>query len=120
MLAGDSAAATLAGEAVRHDPPPYVFSTQFGRELGLVGRPDPATRIVLRGDPTSSGGWAAAWLRADGDGQRLVALFTVDRPRDLAQARRALTTAAGDGVLVDPEGLGDPGQPIHSALLPPR
>jgi NADPH-dependent 2,4-dienoyl-CoA reductase/sulfur reductase-like enzyme len=117
MLAGDAAAAALLGEPVTHDPPPYVFSTQFGRELALVGRPDADADVVLRGDPTAADGWSAAWVRRDPNGARLVALFSVDRPRDLAQARRALTAAPGAGAPVDAQALADPESPVKSAVL---
>jgi 3-phenylpropionate/trans-cinnamate dioxygenase ferredoxin reductase subunit len=115
MAAGDAAAATLAGEEVEHDPAPYVFSTQFGRELGLVGHAEPGDRLVLRGDPSSGQGWTAAWVRPGHDGGgRLAAVLTVDRPHDLAQARRALTRAGGDAVDVDAARLPDPDVPLRS------
>lgn len=117
MLAGDAAAATLAGEDVVHDPVPYVFSTQFGREVALAGRPHAGARVLVRGEPAAGEGFAAAWVLADTAGQdRLVALLTVDRPRDVAQTRRALGGADGTGVPVDTAALGDPDVPVRAAL----
>jgi len=87
---------------------PYVWSEQFGRHVQWVGwRPDdhPA---VWRGDPGGGGGWSAAWL--DGDG-RLTGLLAVDRPRDAAQARRAIDA----GRTVDPDRLADPDVPVKAA-----
>lgn len=117
MLAGDAAAASICGERVTHDPPPYVFSTQFGRQVALVGRPHAGARLVLRGEPASSQGWAAGWLLPSKDGtERLVAWLTVDRPRDLAQVRHAMATAPGDGIAVDAAVLADLDQGVRAAF----
>lgn len=87
------------------DPAPYVFSTQFGRELALYGQPGPDDEIVLRGDPSvgpGAPGWAALYfapssesddeLNAAGkpehSGRVLTGIFLVDRPRDNGPARK--------------------------------
>ncbi len=100
-------AATLLGEPAGHDPVPYFWSTQFGRHLQFVGRPDAGDRLRWRGDPASDATWSACWTRDD----RLTAVLTVDRPRDLAQARRLI----GRGVPVDPDRLVDPDIPLKAA-----
>jgi NADPH-dependent 2,4-dienoyl-CoA reductase/sulfur reductase-like enzyme len=64
------------------DPAPYVFSSQLGHELTLFGQPGPADDVVLRGDGTAG----ALWFAADSD--TLTAALSIDRPRDVAAARR--------------------------------
>lgn len=64
------------------DPAPYVFSTQLGHELTLFGQPGPGDDVVLRGDGTAGALWFAA------ASERLTAALSIDRPRDVAAARR--------------------------------
>lgn len=95
------------------DLAPYVFSTQLGHDLGLVGVPDPGDDVVLRGDP-ADGGYGVAWLRAGTD--ELTAVLAVDRPRDVSAARRLFTGAAlprADRAL-----LADPAVPLRATVLP--
>lgn len=83
------------------DPAPYVFSTQLGHELALYGHPLPTDDVVVRhGDD----GLTALWFRPGSD--ELAAVLAVDRPRDVAAARKLFTgralprldrTAAADG-----------------------
>ena len=74
------------------DPAPYVFSTQLGHELAMFGQPDPADDVVLRGEPSSGpwaapdDGWTALWFSPGTE--VLTAVLAVDRPRDVAAARR--------------------------------
>jgi 3-phenylpropionate/trans-cinnamate dioxygenase ferredoxin reductase component len=63
--------------------------------------------MVWRGDP-DSGGWAACWLSGD----RLAAILTVDRPRDLLQGRRAIAA----GAAVDKERLADPDVAVRATM----
>ena len=51
--------------------------------------------------------WAACWLAAG----RLVAILTVDRPRDLLQGRRLIASADP----VDAARLADPAIPVTDA-----
>jgi 3-phenylpropionate/trans-cinnamate dioxygenase ferredoxin reductase component len=102
------AAAGLLGSADTYDPVPYFWSEQFGRMVQYAGSHGGASRLVLRGDP-SARRWAACWLA----GQRLVALLTVDSPRDLAAGRRLI----GAGAAVDPVALSDPAVPLTQAVL---
>ena len=53
--------------------------------------------------------WAAFWLAGD----RLVAAMTVDRPRDLVQARRLMQRDAS----VDAAVLADPAAAVKSAAV---
>ncbi|WP_375539076.1 oxidoreductase C-terminal domain-containing protein [Actinomadura sp. J1-007] len=66
-------------------------------------------RLVRRGDPAGRK-WAVAWLTGD----RLDAILTVDRPRDLVQARRVIAA----GTRVDAEALADPETPVRHAVKP--
>jgi NADPH-dependent 2,4-dienoyl-CoA reductase/sulfur reductase-like enzyme len=103
----DVAAATLAGRPATYDPVPYFWSEQFGRTVQYAGWHHGAERLVTRDDP---GGrkWAVCWLTGD----RLDAILTVDKPRDLVQARRIMAA----GGRIDPELLADPEIPIRNAV----
>ncbi|MCX4720192.1 FAD-dependent oxidoreductase [Streptomyces virginiae] len=101
------AANILAGEPAQvYDPVPYFWSEQFGRFVQYAGHHGGADTLLLRGDPAGPS-WSACWLR---DGA-LVAVLAVGRPRDLAQGRRLIETAAP----VDPAKVSDPGTPLKSA-----
>ncbi len=115
-------AGNILGGDETYDPVPYFWSEQFGRMVQYAGHHDGADRLIWRGDPADRA-WAACWLAgprpadpgaAPGTGERLVALLTVGRPRDLLQGRRAI--AAGDPV--DPGRLADPGIPVRDAVAP--
>jgi NADPH-dependent 2,4-dienoyl-CoA reductase/sulfur reductase-like enzyme len=99
-------AENLLGAAELYDPVPYFWSEQFGRMVQFVGFHGGADRLVLRGDPAGPK-WSACWL----SGGALVALLAVGIPRDLAQGRRLIETAAA----VDPAKLADPGIPVRAA-----
>jgi 3-phenylpropionate/trans-cinnamate dioxygenase ferredoxin reductase subunit len=101
LRAPAAAAATLLGRPTSYDPVPYVWSEQFGRMVQYAGVPAPNARLVWRGDPTGDPTWAVFWLTED---DRIAAVLTVDRPRDLTQARRL----AERGARVDPDLLADP------------
>ena len=108
-------AANILGGDEAYDPVPYFWSEQFGRMVQYAGHHSGADRLIWRGDPADRE-WAACWLAgpgtADGAGERLVALLTVGRPRDLLQGRRVI--AAGGAV--DPGRLADPGIPVRDAV----
>jgi 3-phenylpropionate/trans-cinnamate dioxygenase ferredoxin reductase subunit len=101
------AAANLLGGCEAYDPVPYFWSEQFGRMLQYAGYHGGADRLVWRGDPAQDQ-WAACWLA----GSRLVALLTVDRPRDLVQGRRVIAA----GTPVDAARLADPGVAVRDAV----
>ena len=108
-------AANILGGDETYDPVPYFWSEQFGRMVQYAGHHSGTDRLIWRGDPADRE-WGACWLAgpdaADGTGERLVALLTVGRPRDLLQGRRVI--AAGGAV--DPARLADPGIPVRDAL----
>ncbi len=99
------AANVLGGDEV-YDPVPYFWSEQFGRMVQYAGYHGDAERLVWRGDPAEPK-WAACWLAVG----RLVAILTVDRPRDLLQARRLIASADP----VDAARLADPAIPVKDA-----
>jgi 3-phenylpropionate/trans-cinnamate dioxygenase ferredoxin reductase subunit len=99
------AANVLGGDEV-YDPVPYFWSEQFGRMVQYVGYHGAADRLLWRGDPAEPT-WAACWLTAD----RLTAILTVDRPRDLLQARRLIASP----VPLDIARLTDPAIPLKAA-----
>ncbi len=86
------------------DPVPYFWSEQWGRMVQYAGHHSPSDRLVWRDDGER---WAAFWLAGD----RLVAALTVDRPRDLVQARRLMER----GATVDAARLVDPAVPVKAA-----
>ncbi|WP_443061534.1 NAD(P)/FAD-dependent oxidoreductase [Streptomyces sp. NBC_00414] len=102
-------AANIVGETpAPYDPVPYFWSEQFGRFVQYAGHHGAADALVWRGDPTGPS-WSVCWLR---DG-RLVAVLAVGRPRDLAQGRRLIESAAH----LDPTLLSDPGRPLKGATV---
>jgi 3-phenylpropionate/trans-cinnamate dioxygenase ferredoxin reductase subunit len=103
------AAASLLGEDAAYDPVPYFWSEQFGRMVQYAGHHPGAERVMFRGDPAGPD-WSACWLT----GSRLEAIATVNRPRDLVQARRLIAA----GTAVDPDLLTDPDVPVRNAVRP--
>ncbi len=100
-------AGNLLGGTDAYDPVPYFWSEQFGRMIQYVGFHGGADRMILRGDPTAER-WEACWLAGD----LLVALLTVNFPRDLAQGRRVIES----GTPVDAARLSDPGILVRDAV----
>lgn len=94
------------------DPAPYVFSTQLGHELALHGLPGAGDELLLRGDPAGGEGWSALWFTPGSD--RLTAVFTVDRPRDVGGARRLFSGPALP--VLDRARAADPGVPLARTL----
>jgi 3-phenylpropionate/trans-cinnamate dioxygenase ferredoxin reductase subunit len=107
LNAPDVAAASLLGRDAVYDVAPYFWSEQFGRMVQYAGSHTASERLVHRGDP-SGRKWSVAWLTGD----RLDAILTVDRPRDLVQAKRVIAA----GTPVDPAALADPDVPVRQAV----
>jgi NADPH-dependent 2,4-dienoyl-CoA reductase/sulfur reductase-like enzyme len=99
-----AAANALGGDDV-WDPVPYFWSEQWGRMVQYAGHHPAGDHVVWREDGER---WAAFWLAGD----RLVAAITVDRPRDLVQARRLMQRDAS----VDPGVLADPAAAVKSSV----
>jgi 3-phenylpropionate/trans-cinnamate dioxygenase ferredoxin reductase subunit len=102
-------AANVLGGDEAYDPVPYFWSEQFGRMMQYVGYHGGAESLLWRGDPAEPS-WGACWL----SGGRLVAMLTVDCPRDMLQARRLIASAAP----VDVTRLTDPAVPVKAAAIP--
>ncbi len=105
VTAPTAAARTLlhdsaSDELAPHDPIPYFWSDQFGHKVQYVGHHTADDTVMWR-DPGDGTGRAVAWLAPDG---RLNAVLAVDRPKELVQARRAITA----GATPDPQRLADP------------
>ncbi|MBK1698385.1 NAD(P)/FAD-dependent oxidoreductase [Rhodovibrio salinarum] len=93
---------TMAGVAdVRHDDVPWFWSDQHGVNLQMVGMPSGQPRQVWRGDPEQGAGFTLFYLDDQG---RLIGANAVDRPADIAAARRMIER----GVNPDPDKLADP------------
>ncbi|MEU5881720.1 FAD-dependent oxidoreductase [Spirillospora sp. NPDC047279] len=107
LNAPEVAAASLLGRQETYDAVPYFWSEQFGKMVQYAGHHPVAERMIHRGDPAGDK-WAVCWLTGD----RLDAVLTVDRPRDLVQSRRVITA----GTPVDPAALADPEVPVRQAV----
>jgi len=104
----DVVAANILGGDEVYDPVPYFWSEQFGRMVQYAGYHGDAESLLWRGGPAEPT-WSACWLA----GGRLVAILTVDRPRDLLQGRRLIAAAAP----VDVSRLADPQIPVKTAAI---
>jgi NADPH-dependent 2,4-dienoyl-CoA reductase/sulfur reductase-like enzyme len=99
--------ALVAGQAmagardVRHADLPWFWSDQHGINLQMVGMPAGQPRHVWRGDPSDGPGFTLFYLD---DAGRLIGANAVDRPADIAAARRMIER----GVIPDPDKLADP------------
>ncbi|WP_281278515.1 NAD(P)/FAD-dependent oxidoreductase [Streptomyces tateyamensis] len=107
LHSGRAVAQALLGADRPYDPVPYFWSEQFGRMVQYAGRHRAGDQLIRRGCPEEAG-WTALWLREG----VLTALLTVDRPRDLAQARRLID----QGGQLDPALAADPEVPLKSAV----
>nr|WP_323446345.1 FAD-dependent oxidoreductase [Streptomyces sp. YSPA8] len=92
-----------------YDPVPYFWSEQFGRFVQYAGDHAGADTLLWRGRPGEGPAWSVLWLR---DGA-LVALLTVDAPRDLAQGRKLMLA----GARLDPGRAADPSVPLKAASI---
>jgi 3-phenylpropionate/trans-cinnamate dioxygenase ferredoxin reductase subunit len=108
LHAPEVVAANVLGADDAYDPVPYFWSEQFGRMMQYAGYHGDAEQLLWRGDPAGPA-WAACWLAVG----RLVAILTVDRPRDLLQARRLIASAAP----VDVGRLADLAVPVKDAAV---
>jgi 3-phenylpropionate/trans-cinnamate dioxygenase ferredoxin reductase component len=104
-------AANILGAAEVYDPVPYFWSEQFGQMVQYAGHHTPADPLRWRGDPDLPA-WSACWLTAGSPAPRLTAVLTVNRPRDLVQARRLIAA----GTRVDPARLADPAIPLKDTV----
>ncbi len=96
-------AANILGGEVVYDPVPYFWSEQFGHMVQVAGVVDQSARRLARGEDT------VLWLRDD----RLEAVVTVDKPRDLAQGRKLIEA----GKQIDPAKAADPTTALKAATV---
>ena len=102
------AARVIAGdEGACYDPLPWFWSEQFGVRLQSVGLAQNAARHLLRGDP-DSGSFSVLHLDAE---DRLLALDSINTPRDFMQAKKLIAAAAR----LDPARARDPDTPLKDA-----
>jgi hypothetical protein len=106
------AAANVLGAEQDYDPVPYFWSEQFGRMVQYVGHHEREDRLIWRGDPAGER-WAACWVSGAAGTDRLVAVLTVGRPRDMLQGRRLMEA----GQAVDTAWLADPDVPVRDAAV---
>ena len=94
----EAVACAITGAAAPAEAAPSVFSQQLGHYLTLIGIPAAGSDVVHRGAPEGGDGWTTLWFSpatrdAPGNaaGRELLAVLTVDRPRDVGPARRLLS-----------------------------
>jgi len=104
-----TAGRAMAGAPVRHAEVPWFWSDQHGVNLQIVGLPQRWERLVWRGDPAAGPGFSAFYL--DGEG-RVVAANAVDRPGDIAPARKMIEA----GLAPEPQALADPDTSLKKVL----
>lgn len=106
------AAANALGAEQDYDPVPYFWSEQFGRMVQYVGHHAREDQLIWRGDPAAER-WAACWVSPAAGTDRLVAVLTVGRPRDMLQGRRLMEA----GQAVDTTRLADPDVPVRDTAV---
>ncbi|MEO8328470.1 MAG: FAD-dependent oxidoreductase [Candidatus Nanopelagicales bacterium] len=102
-------ASLLSAAAEPYDPVPYFWSHQFGHNLQFAGHRADGDQLVVRGD-TAEDSWGVGWFNPDGV---LVAFLTVDHPRDLTQARRAMVANSQFDIAL----FADPATPVKQAII---
>ncbi len=93
------AANTLCGKLEAYNALPWFWSDQYDLKLQIAGLSQGYDRVVLRGSADSGRSFAAFYF----EGDRLLAVDAINRPREFMLARRAL--AAGQSA--NPELLAD-------------
>ncbi|MGY4099383.1 NAD(P)/FAD-dependent oxidoreductase [Nocardia sp. R16R-3T] len=91
---------------------PWFWTEQYKHKLMIAGCARPEDRTVLRGTPGTDG---FSVCRIDAAGA-LVAVESLDSPRDHIAARRVL--ANPDRAVVAADLIADPDRPIDAALIP--
>ena len=95
---GADAAAAMLGRPRERTGVPWFWSDQYDVNLQLTGRPAPGDTLVFRGDPGTDC-FSAFYVR---DGA-VTACLAVNRPRDVRQATRLISSArpVAPGLLAD-------------------
>jgi 3-phenylpropionate/trans-cinnamate dioxygenase ferredoxin reductase component len=90
---GSTVALNLLGTATPHDKVPWFWSDQFDLKLVIVGVSQGYDTLILRGAPASRS-FSACYLR----GGELVAIDTVNAPKDQMAARKLIAAHARPNV----------------------
>ena len=96
---GASAALNLTGTATVHDKVPWFWSDQYDLKLVIVGIATGYDALILRGTPATRA-FSACYLR----GGELIAIDTVNTPKDQMAARKLIAARARP----NPQKLADP------------
>lgn len=99
----NTAAANMLGVPTVHDKVPWFWSDQYHHKLIIVGLAQDHDRVVLRGEPAQHS-FSCCYLR----GGELIAVDTVNQPRDQMAARRLVAARSRP----DPARLADPAVPL--------
>jgi 3-phenylpropionate/trans-cinnamate dioxygenase ferredoxin reductase subunit len=86
---GTTVALNLLGAATAHDKVPWFWSDQFDLKLIIVGVAHDYDTVILRGAPATRS-FSACYLR----GGELIAIDTVNAPRDQMAARKLIAVHA--------------------------
>jgi 3-phenylpropionate/trans-cinnamate dioxygenase ferredoxin reductase component len=100
---GTSAALNLLGIATVHDKVPWFWSDQYDLKLIIIGVGQGYDTIVMRGGPATRA-FSACYLR----GGELIAVDTVNSPKDQMAARKLIAARARP----NPDRLADPAVPL--------
>ncbi|MFI4885781.1 MAG: NAD(P)/FAD-dependent oxidoreductase [Steroidobacterales bacterium] len=93
---GASAALNLLGVDTVHDKVPWFWSDQYDLKLIIIGMSQGYDTVVVRGDPAARA-FSACYLR----GGELIAIDTINNPKDQMAARKLIAAHARP----DPERL---------------
>ncbi|MGB6604208.1 MAG: FAD-dependent oxidoreductase [Steroidobacteraceae bacterium] len=86
---GTTVALNLLGSPTPHDKVPWFWSDQYDLKLIIVGVAHAYDRVILRGDPATRS-FSVCYLR----GGELVAIDTVNSPKDQMAARKLIAVHA--------------------------
>jgi 3-phenylpropionate/trans-cinnamate dioxygenase ferredoxin reductase subunit len=103
------AANTLNGRLQPYAALPWFWSDQFDLKLQIAGLSEGYDRVVLRGSSSEGRSFAAFYLQGD----RLLAVDAVNRPKDYMALRKAL---AGGPLAVDAQQLADESADLSAVL----
>jgi 3-phenylpropionate/trans-cinnamate dioxygenase ferredoxin reductase subunit len=103
-----TAANTLCGKLEAYTALPWFWSDQYDLKLQIAGLSQGFDQVVIRGDSASGRSFAAFYFQGD----RLIAVDAVNRPKEFMSTRRALAS----GQTADPALLADPSVDITQAF----
>jgi 3-phenylpropionate/trans-cinnamate dioxygenase ferredoxin reductase component len=104
---GTTVALNLLGNATEHDKLPWFWSDQFDLKLIIVGIAQGYDTVVMRGTPAARS-FSACYLR----GGELVAIDSVNAPRDQMAARKLIAAHARPNL----DKLADPAIPLKDSV----